>query len=524
MFKKWIVLILSIAFVLTACHSPLYNQTEGNIADVKIRAAQLKKHDDIRARQQTSLVVKPDAYVDRTPVAINHRPSWLSNHIVIRGSQLPFAYFTRLIAAGAGSQVLVKYQPRLDQNVNVSMNYSGTVQGALDLLATKSGNVYSVTANKVYWQSFITRTFDIAFLPGDSDYMVGKSKSSGTTQASSSSGTQTTNYTTSDPSNDEYSNLSGKISIWKDLKDTVTQMMSPDGKLSVSQSATSITVVDRPTNIELIGQYVANLNTSLSKQVLVKIQVLEIDLTNAFNYGIDWNIVTTAFANTNFQINAQYGTPISLSNILPNPNVPSFGTVANGSGLIPSYQILIKALNQQGKTAIVSEPRTLCQNNQVCVVRITRNQGYIASIENTSSSNTTGGAQNNNNSVTSQVTPGVVVTGFTLYVLPKIIKDKVYLSVNADISTLIQLRTFGTPTTTAASSQVELPDVTEKHFNQRSMIRSGDTLILSGLKTLRNVSGAAQFLTSQALGGTTAAQTNSETIILITPIILNGKC
>jgi type II secretory pathway component GspD/PulD (secretin) len=210
-------------------------------------------------------------------------------------------------------------------------------------------------------------------------------------------------------------------------------------------------------------------------------------------------------------------------------NVPSFGTSgqvdANQNPLIPSYTILLKALNQQGKTSVVSEPRTLCQNNQVCVIRITRNQGYVASIENTSNSNTTGGAQNNNNSVTSQVTPGVVVTGFTLYVLPKVLNNKVYLSVNADISNLVTLRTLGGQVNpNVASTQIELPDVTEKHFNQRSMIRSGDTLILSGIKQMTNLSGASQFITAQALGGTAAGQINSETVILITPIILDGKC
>ena len=157
MLKKWIVLILSIAFVLTACHSPMYNQTEGNIADVKIRAAQLRKHDDIRAKlnENASLVVKKGSYVDTTPISINKRPGWLSNHIVIRGAKLPFSYFALLIAAGSGSQVLTKYQPGLDQNFAVSVNYSGTIQGALDMLATKSGNVYSISKNKIYLFNFV---------------------------------------------------------------------------------------------------------------------------------------------------------------------------------------------------------------------------------------------------------------------------------------------------------------------------------------------------------------------------------
>jgi hypothetical protein len=67
-----------------------------------------------------------------------------------------------------------------------------------------------------------------------------------------------------------------------------------------------------------------------------------------------------------------------------------------------------------------------------------------------------------------------------------------------------------------------VPNVTQKQFNQRSVIASGSTLILAGFKQVQNQTGAMQLLDSQALGGKAATQSNSETIILITPIILNG--
>lgn len=519
MLKKWLVLFLSTLFMLAACHSPVFNQTNGNIADVKIKAAKERVKSDNQAKAQPPLLVKPGLYVDTTPVNISKRPSWLQNHIVIRGDQLPFSYYSRLISNGAGNNVLTKFQTGLDATSNVSFNYSGTIKGALDMMASKSGYVYSINGDSIYWQAFITRTFDIAFMPGDSDYLVGKKSGGGGADTSSQgSQAQVSNYTTSDSSESEYSNLSGKISIWKDLKDTITQMLSPDGKVMVSQSSTSVTVRDRPSNVNLIGQYIANLNTSLSKQVLVKVQVLEVSLENGFNYGIDWSIVTNAFHNSPFQLNADYGTPIAIQKLGGGDLIPSLGTVASvpeGKNPIPSYTILLKALNQQGKTSVVSEPRVLCLNNQVGVVRITKNEGYVASIQNTAQP---GVAQSNSNTVTSQVTPGMVITGLTLYILPKIMQNKIYLSVNADLSTNDTFKTFG-PT----NAQIQLPNITEKHFNQRSMIRSGDTLILSGFKQVKNATGATQFLTSQALGGTAALQTNTETVVLITPILLNGS-
>lgn len=522
MLKKWIILFFTVALALTACHSPVYDQTEANVADVKLKAAAARKKSDDSGKPQPSLLVKKGDYVDTTPISLYQKPSWLKNHIEIRGDSLPFSYYSRTIARGAGTDILTKFQPGLDAAVRVSLNYSGTVEGALDLLATKAGYVYTINKDQIFWKAFITRTFDVAFMPGGTDYLMGKSSSGNSSSASSSSGSGTTSTFGNDSADAEYSSLSGKLSLWDDLKTTITQLLSQDGKVTVSQATTSVTVNDRPSNVELVEQYIRNLNKNMSKQVLVKIQILEVDLTNDYSFGINWDAIMHAFHNSPFVIKANYGTPIAITSFTPQPSgftAPSFGTIVDPSNPngIPSYNILFNALNQQGKTSVVSEPRVICLNNQVSVVRITESEGYVASVENTSTGagGTTTAAQN---TVTSQVTPGTLITGLTLYVLPKILGDKIYMQVNADLSTKIALQPFG-----SGSSTIQLPNVRAKHFNQRSVIHSGDTLILSGFRQVGNQARAQQMINSQALGGKASVQENSETVVLITPIVLPGS-
>lgn len=539
MLKKWVGLILATLFMLVACHSAVYNQTVGNVADMKLKAAAARRKSDMDAKQPPALVVKPGLYVDTTPIMLDKQPSWLRNHIVIRGDQLPFSYYSRTIATGAGSSVLTKYQTGLDPATNITVNYSGTVRGALDLIASKSGYVYSIHNNTIYWKAFITRTYDIAFMPGGTDYLLGKSSSatSSSNGGAGAAGGVVSNYTTSDSSESEYSNLKGTLSIWTDLDSTIKQLLSPDGKVVVSEATTSVTVRDRPNNVNLISQYINNLNHSLSKQVLVKVQVIEVNLENDWQYGINWQIIASAFNKSPFVINGNYGTPVSITSFTPQPTLPGAATPlagpqfgfnpaqlpANVTNKIPSYLILLNALEQQGKTSIVSEPRVVCLNNQVSVIRIVTSQGYLASVQNTTVAS---GGTAPTSTVTSQLTPGTTVTGLTLYILPKIMQNKVYLQVNADLSTQTALVTFtsgGSNTAAAGSTSIQLPTITEKHFNQRSMIKSGDTLILSGFRQVQNTANANQFLTSQALGGKGAQQTNKETIVLITPIILSGN-
>jgi type IVB pilus formation R64 PilN family outer membrane protein len=534
--NRIILFFLILIVTLSSCNSPVYNQAEGNVADVKQRIDESMQRSNESGKLPPSLVVNEGPYVDKTPINLQKQPTWLKNRIVLRGDQLPFSFYSRNIVGGAGRNVLTHYQVGLDESQKVSINYSGTVKGALDLLAAKSGYVYSVNGNSVYWQAFVTKIFDIAFMPGSSDYMMGKAAGgSGISNVSSGGSASSSTMVTAiidDSASSQYSNLKGTLSIWKDLEKTIKQLLSPNGTVMVSESTTSVTVRDRPTNVDLISKYIANLNNNLAKQVLVKVQVLDITLNNAFNYGINWQAVKFTLGQQ-FQLNANYGTPISLSTLNPfstttplngtgTPGLPTLGTV-NINNSSTGVTALINALTQQGKVSLVTEPRVVCLNNQVSVIRIVTQAGYLASVQTTSlSGSQTGGA-----SITTQITPGNVVTGLTLYILPKIMGEKVFLQVNADLSTNNGIQTLSstsgsTPSSGNTAPVIQVPNVTQKQFNQRSVIATGDTLILSGFKQVGNQANAMQLLHSQELGGKAAVEQTVETIVLITPIILHG--
>lgn len=567
-FKRIILLCLAFVFGVMGCQTPpLYNQTEGNIADVAQRAKAAEIKSEAAGKSAPPLVVNQGLYVDQTPISLKKDPAWSRDRIVIRGDQLPFSYYSRTIVNGGGKNILTHYQVGLDQTALVSMNYTGTIKGAMDLLAAKSGYVYTINGDTVYWQAFITKTFDIAFMPGTVDYTLGdNSSSSGAASSggggggggSSGGGGNSTGGSAGGGSSGggaggggggggggagglsglgSSSSLSAKVDLWKDIADTIKPLLSSEGKVIVSQSTTMVTVRDRPTNVDLVAKYIANLNKSLSRQVLVKIQVYEVTLNSDFNYGIDWQVVKRGFMGTNFVLNANYGTPVSITPLttttqtlpngfpLPVPAgnpLPQMGMVnpdqAHGTGV----NLLISALQEQGKVSVVSEPRVVCLNNQVSVISLVDKRGYAASVSSTALA---GGSGAGGSSVTSSITPGTLTTGLILYVLPKIMGDKIYLQVNADLSNFVSIQTFTSGSNAAgqSSASIQTPAITEKQFNQRSVIGSGDTLILSGFRQITNQTGAMQLYGAQALGGKAATQSNHETIVLITPIILNEK-
>ncbi len=532
--------IATIFLFLSACNSPVYNQTEGNVADVVQRVADATKISDTSGKAPPALVVSQDAYVDGTPISLVKQPAWLKNHVILKGEQLPFSYYSRTVVGGGNHTILTRYQVGLSESIPLSVNYEGTIKGALDVLAAKSGYVYSINGNTVFWQAFITKTFDIAFMPGSSDYMMGKASGGGSASTAGGSATSTVSAIIDDSASSQYSNLKGTMSIWKDLETTIKQLLSAGGTVVVAESTTSVTVRDRPTNIDLIAKYIANLNKNLSKQVLVKVQVLDVSLTSAFNYGINWTAVKNTLNGSQFSLNANYGTPISISTLgafatttvasgLPNAGTTGLPQTAftnqGGNSGATGVTALINALTQQGKVSLVTEPRVVCLNNQVSVIRIVQQEGYLASMQTTSLAGS--GGSSSSATVTSQVTPGQVTTGLTLYILPKIMNHKVFLQVNADLSVNNGIQTISsssgtTPASGATSPIIQVPSLTQKQFNQRSVVASGDTLILSGFRQVSNTANAMQLYKSQSLGGKAAAQETNETVVLITPIILNG--
>jgi type IVB pilus formation R64 PilN family outer membrane protein len=512
--KRLALLFLTIAFIVSGCESPaIYNQTENNAADVKQKITDAAKSQDNAGRAEAPLLINQGVYVDKTPISLARDPSWLRDRIILRGGTLPFSYYSKTIIGGNG-HIMVQYGDGVDPNGTLSLSYTGSVKGALDLLASKLGYVYTVNGNHITWHGYVTKTYDIAFLPGSLDYTLGDTSSA---TATSTVGTTSGGITNGSSQN---SSLKGSmVSVWKDIETSIKDLISPNGKVTVSIATTTVTVTDKAANVALITKYIENLNRNLSKQVLIKVQVLSVTLNNDFNYGIDWSIIQGAFGGSNAILNANYGTPVSITP-LTGSTVPQAGLQIMNSGRTTGFTILINALKEQGKVAVITEPRVVCLNNQVSVINIVEKTGYAASVSSTALA---GGASTNGSSVTSSITPGTVITGLVLYVLPKIMGDKIYLDVNADVSSLVTIQTFTSGSGGSSPASIEVPTTTEKEFNQRSVIGSGSTLILSGLRQVTNQTGAMQFLDSQALGGKAATEQDQETIVLITPIILNGS-
>ena len=503
-------------FALTSCDSVrMYKDTKQSIQQNQDNIQAVKNTD----RQQPAAVTQNGYYVDDTPSSLEKPPEWSKYSINLQGENLPLSFYVQRILSKTGA--LVNYQAGMDKNKSITLHYNGTIKGALDELAAKSGYSYDIKNNQVDWTAFVNKTFDISFMPGTSTYLVGQSAatigaSGGNTTASSSSGSGTNVVTTKGGLDDQqYSNLKGSLSVWDDLSKTLHELKSPDGKVVISEATTTVTVYDHPQNVRMMDNYIKELNKDMSEQVSIRVQVLELDLKKEFQYGVDWNLI----------IDQAIGkTQLSLISSLGQVSSGSVNDVNRGVSLLRIGQesgsnAVLNALAEQGKLSVVTQPRVTTMNDQMAEIRITQDTGYLQSVS-TNVVNQTG--------VTTTLTPGVVTDGFTLYLLPKIQQKNIYLQISSVLSTLTDIQSVSNVASNNQANNpnaqtIQVPTLSEKRFNQRTMVRTGQTLIVAGFRQLRDSTRENALMGVTDLGAKGGQKKNVETIVLITPVIIKNN-
>ncbi|MCD6055046.1 MAG: bfpB [Gammaproteobacteria bacterium] len=502
--RVFILTILSI-FLLSACFNPpMYVDTKNRINQSQEYAEQASK-DGYKAAPAT--LTKSGAYVDTTPMSLEQPPEWLKQKVTVHGTNLPFDFFVDRIVDHTG--VFVHYDNTVKRDQLLSMNYSGTIQGALDDLKVLSDYGYDLHGNTLSWSAFETKTFNIAFLPGKTSFQVGGESASSSSGSSSGSVQQTT--ASGLDTGGQYSRLQSATDIWADLDKSLANLISPEGKVMVSQATTTVTVRDHPENIANIEKFIQKLNQTLSQQVMLDVQVLDVSLQHGFEYGIDWNLVKDKVT-----LSGGGEGPVSLTNLGDSTGMilglgKTTTTDSDGNETEVS-KVTISALKQQGNISVLTQPRVVTLNNQVATINITNQQGYLASVQSFLSGSDTG-------SITSDITPGQVISGLILYILPKIEGNEVYLQVSMTLAGDATLQNVFTEADDGGS-KIQVPSQDFQSFNQRAKVPSGNTLVLSGFKKLSDTANKTAPFGFDPVGNKGSNTVNQEMVVMITPVIL----
>ena len=469
------------------------------------------------------LVETHDApYVSERPAPYFKLP-WLQEPIEMRTAGLPFDLCLRKALEQLDDPPSVAFSPSLvERGVEVTIDHrGGSFREFLNLLAEATGFGWEERAGALYWTAETTRTVEIHRVPANLTYSMttGESEEEEVVRTGQGGGGGGSSGVRASPTGGGVIDLSSEGGFWSDLESTLDGLLSEDDHRPVIDRTTATVVLrGHPGRVRRAVRYIEALNRWLSRQVMLDVQLVQVTLADDRSSGIDWSLVynqpdlnQTEGNNSNLSLNTESSFAEVSANAI-NANAGQIGLTFTG-GSLRGTKVVLHALSQQGETSVVNSPRVVALNGQATQLQVLNDRGYLAGVNVTTLATVTGGVE-------TELQSGVVSTGISLTLVPKIVGEQVFLHANILMSDLISLDAIGA----AGQQSIQLPTVERSQFFQSARLRSGETLVLGGLLANRASKSNAQLIPRLPtwLGGAQAVRSSrTETVLLITPRLLD---
>lgn len=223
---------------------------------------------------------------------------------------------------------------------------------------------------------------------------------------------------------------------------------------------------------EKVQEFLDKVMNSSSKQVLIEATIVEVELKDKFQAGIDWSRLGNGLT---FQQSLQ---PRVTDPLAPT-SLSSFtaGYIYTGSGILANLSTAITLLEEFGDTRVLSSPKLMVLNNQTAVLKVVDNLVYFT-IEAQVTQN-----QTNSNTVFT-TTPQTVPVGVVMSVTPQVSdSSSVMLNVRPTVSRFITDVQDPNPNLVIDGKQISsrIPVIQVREMESMLRVASGDTTVLGGL-------------------------------------------
>jgi len=418
----------------------------------------LREETPVAKKYQEEKTPKPEKKV----VVVDTIPEELNKPIDVAFSDVPLKVALGQLAMGYDLKFIVSNDvPNTQITCFAKETQLSTI---LDDITTQVKATYSYKEGKILVYVFGTKMFRLT-LPNISHYFSSSINTSGYAGFESNtfgndSNTSSTNTYSSD-SDEAGPNAEVKIKveetkIYDEIENNIKSLMSDKGKYGINKSTGMITVTDYAENLKEAEKFLELVNKEFSRQVSLKVRVVEVELNDNAQTGINWEYLSKKIqASTEFSLITGGNTLIFKSTETPSPD---------NEGIT----VIFKALQEFGDLRIVSQPSLTVLNTQPASIQVGTIKSYVSSI---SQETTDVGILSG--SGTSQIAEGL-----TLALINKINDDgKVYLSLMPTIKEVSKIRSIPV----SGGGQIEAPDIAIRALTTSVVVETGDTVILGGL-------------------------------------------
>ncbi len=261
--------------------------------------------------------------------------------------------------------------------------------------------------------------------------------------------------------------------FWIDLQTSIAGMLGIEGEdgnaeISVIISSETGMLTVRATNTQhlMIQEYLDRMMSSAKRQVLIEATVVEVELNDNYQFGVDWSAINDNGTGISF-------TQDLLGSSLSQSPVFTIDYLSNNSwGSIAST---VKMLQEFGNVKVLSSPKIMAINNQTALLKVVENVVYFTleadTVLNDSQSQTT---------FTS--TPHTVAVGFFMSVTPQVSREEaVILNVRPTISRVTGFVNDPNPALAVNDIESRIPQIQVREMESVLRVRSGQIAVLGGL-------------------------------------------
>jgi MSHA biogenesis protein MshL len=287
-----------------------------------------------------------------------------------------------------------------------------------------------------------------------------------------------------------------------------------------------------------VQEFIDRVMGSAKKQVLIEATIVEVQLSDSYQAGIDWSRLNNLGGSKNSSGFA-FGQTLGSKGINFNPTtgvsnggknafgeVTSAGFVAgyfNPTSAIGNIAASITLLEQFGNTKVLSSPKLMVLNNQTAVLKVVDNLVYFTVEAQQSSGNT-----NSNPLATITTTPQTVPVGVVMSVTPQINDlDKVNINVRPTISRVLSFVNDPNPQLAAAGTVSAIPQIQVREMESVLNVTSGNIAVLGGLMQddIKNNTDAVPGLSKvpvvgNVFKGKNDATRKTELVIFLRPTVI----
>ncbi|HZW10966.1 MAG TPA: secretin N-terminal domain-containing protein [Phycisphaerales bacterium] len=235
------------------------------------------------------------------------------------------------------------------------------------------------------------------------------------------------------------------------ISGSVARQLEQEVTVVGDEKSNKLLISASPRYISAVEQIVSELDAA-PPQVMIQVLLAEVTLDDESTWGVDVEVGgLTGLGNDAYKFGS-FAAGGALASALGTPNL-------SVSSL--DFELMIRALEVQGKLEVLSRPQITVKNNEEARIQVGENVGLP------------GGSTQSGDNVTTDVNYEDV--GIILQVTPTISGDGfVQLDINPEISAL-------TSRTTQVSSDLQAPVITRRVVDTTVSVMDGQTVVIGGL-------------------------------------------